>query len=99
MTMNEKDHSMGTGNHALSGDTVASQGGARPHLSSDLLSRLRRYAEQNAREPWIPVKAPELLALVECAEELRVIASDCDTNGLPESARAAISVLARLEAL
>lgn len=37
-------------------------------LPSDTLSRLRRYAEQNAREPWIPVKAPELLALIKCAE-------------------------------
>lgn len=37
-------------------------------LTSDVLSRLKRYAEQNKGEPWIPVKATELLALVECAE-------------------------------
>jgi hypothetical protein len=50
----------------------------KEHLpSDDLLVRLRRYAEQNAREPWIPVKAVELLALVECAERLKlVIAAD-----------------------
>lgn len=39
-------------------------------LSSDDLVRLRRYAEQNAREPWIPVKAAELLALLDCADQL-----------------------------
>lgn len=38
--------------------------------SDYLLPRLKRYAEQNVREPWIPVKAVELLALVECAEAL-----------------------------
>lgn len=42
-------------------------------LPSDTLSRLKRYAEQNAREPWIPVKATELLALVECAEALLTV--------------------------
>lgn len=51
-------------------------------LPSDTLSRLKRYAEQNSREPWIPVKAPELLVLVECAETLRRFAAmdrpDCD---------------------
>lgn len=68
-------------------------------VSSDVLSRLKRYAEQNAGEPWIPVKAIELLALVECAEELRVAADDCDVNGLPLTAKAARSVLAKLEVL
>ncbi len=37
-----------------------------------LLERLKRYAEQNKSEPWIPVKAVELLALVECAEALQL---------------------------
>lgn len=41
-------------------------------LPSDLLSRLRRYAEQNAREPWIPVKATELLMLIERIEQLQM---------------------------
>jgi hypothetical protein len=41
-------------------------------VASDLLSRLKRYAEQNKSEPWIPVKATELLALVECAEVMQL---------------------------
>lgn len=39
-------------------------------VPSDTLTRLRQYAKTNHREPWIPVKATELMALVECAEVL-----------------------------
>lgn len=75
-------------------------------VTTDVLSRLKRYAEQNAREPWIPVKAPELMALVECAEALRDLYDE--QNGPPLERRAqqwhnangrASTALTKLEAL
>lgn len=57
------------------------------HPTSDALSRLKRYAEQNAREPWIPVKATELLSLVQDAERLNsktILVSGWDEFGTPQ---------------
>jgi hypothetical protein len=67
-------------------------------LPSDLLSRLKRYAEQNAREPWIPVKAPELLALVESAEAAKAWRDATDAND-EASKRRLLNSIRAVEAL
>lgn len=43
--------------------------------SDDLIDRLRRYAEQNKSEPWIPVKATELITLL---DHIATLEAKCD---------------------
>lgn len=73
-------------------------------MSDPILDRLRRYAEQNKSEPWLPVKAPELLALVAIAEAvhpaLMEVDWESDCNCLQCSALNKLSAaVAKLEAL
>jgi hypothetical protein len=67
--------------------------------SDSLLARLRRYAEQNAREPWIPVKAVELLALVEYAKALVAAREDMASHGILRSTHPVCVALAKLVTL